>query len=371
MKCPVCDNVNTSMICPKCGFDSSRDYGKYPTLSPARRVPSASALRAQHQQPRIIPEPIPPAPPAVQPPRRKGIGILAVIVCLIALGAGLWFGLGANGTESGNWSDNMLCSDTIEYQSSDPTDWPCEAEEYPVFDSEYQRWEIQSVTFLDTLKNMPNNAWDVSMYGDGSVMAWVKYNGDLYDLYIGANGGINGAEACSDLFAGYSFLEEINFGNAFHTDDAKSMAWMFSGCMSLESLDLSSLDTSNVEDMCCMFESCMMLTDLDLSDFDTRWVQDMSFMFSECYSLRSVNLSSFNTTRVEDMCGMFINCFSLEKLDLRNFRTSNVWDMSYMFCACESLQRLNLSNFDTSNVVDMTDMFTDCPAGEEWSYLLN
>ena len=40
MKCPVCDNVNESMVCVRCGFDSSRDYTKYPTFGPVGRVPA-------------------------------------------------------------------------------------------------------------------------------------------------------------------------------------------------------------------------------------------------------------------------------------------------------------------------------------------
>lgn len=45
MKCPVCDNLHTSMVCPACGFDSSKDYGRYPTLGPVGRIPAASAQR--------------------------------------------------------------------------------------------------------------------------------------------------------------------------------------------------------------------------------------------------------------------------------------------------------------------------------------
>ena len=45
MKCPVCDKRNDSMLCPNCGFDSSRDHGRYPTFGAVQRVPSAYGLR--------------------------------------------------------------------------------------------------------------------------------------------------------------------------------------------------------------------------------------------------------------------------------------------------------------------------------------
>ena len=58
MKCPVCDQENPSMLCPRCGFDASRDYEKYPTLGgdplcfrPAQTV--AGAVR----RPRVDGEP--------------------------------------------------------------------------------------------------------------------------------------------------------------------------------------------------------------------------------------------------------------------------------------------------------------------------
>ena len=50
MKCPVCDKENLSMLCPQCSFDSSRDYGRYPTFGAVGRVPSVSALQEQWQE---------------------------------------------------------------------------------------------------------------------------------------------------------------------------------------------------------------------------------------------------------------------------------------------------------------------------------
>ena len=66
MKCPVCGNVHTSMVCPECGFDSSKDYGRYPTLGPVERIPAASALREAHMQKIQPPEPVRYTPPVSQ-----------------------------------------------------------------------------------------------------------------------------------------------------------------------------------------------------------------------------------------------------------------------------------------------------------------
>ena len=118
MKCPVCDNIHTSMVCPKCGFDSSRDYGRYPTFGVVGKVPSAAALRAQHQkrpeepepgtsavqEPRIESEPAAPVKPADRPepisaplpekkPRRKPVWLAALAAVLVMI-LGIWIGIG-------------------------------------------------------------------------------------------------------------------------------------------------------------------------------------------------------------------------------------------------------------------------------------
>ena len=85
-----------------------------------------------------------------------------------------------------------------------------------------------------------------------------------------------------------------------------------------------------------------------------------SFMFSSCSSLNSIDLSSFNTTNVNNMSGMFSDCDSLKSIDLSSFNTTNVNNMSYMFSRCYSLESIDLSSFNTTNVNNMSDMFSGC-----------
>ena len=219
------------------------------------------------------------------------------------------------------WEANLLRADPVPYQSDLYMDWDEEAKVFPVFGSEYRREQIASVTFLDTLSDAPEDTWDVSAAGDGRVMAWVTPANELYDLYIAAEGGVNAANACSDLFSGYSNAKTINFGEAFHTTGAT--------------------------DMSCMFFGCEALTDLTLGDsFDTSAVQDMSHMFYCCISLKDLTLGD-------------------------SFDTSAVQDMNRMFCRCKSLTKLTLGdNFVTTNA-DTEDMFYDCPAGADYQHLLN
>ena len=65
-------------------------------------------------------------------------------------------------------------------------------------------------------------------------------------------------------------------------------------------------------------------------------------MFDGCSSLQSIDLSSFNTTNVKDMSCMFLGCDSLQSIDLSSFNTTNVKDMSSMFWGCSSLEKRNV-----------------------------
>ncbi len=121
----------------------------------------------------------------------------------------------------------------------------------------------------------------------------------------------------------------------------KGVSYMFGGCSSLTTLDLSNFDTSNVTNMDRMFEDCSSLTTLDLSSFDTSKVTDMEGMFNGCSSLTTLDLSNFDTSKVTDMVCMFFGC-SLTNLDLSNFETSKV--------TCMVVKLLQLQNMPTIQV---------------------
>ena len=132
---------------------------------------------------------------------------------------------------------------------------------------------------------------------------------------------------------------------------------LFSGFTSLETLDLTYLDTSKVTNMERMFEGCSNLTSIDLSNFNTSKVINMAGMFNKCSNLKSLDLSNFDTSNVTTMAGMFQLCSSLTELDLSNFDTSKVTDMAYMINSCYKLQTLNMSQANFSKVTSYKYMF--------------
>lgn len=231
-----------------------------------------------------------------------------------------------------------------------------------VFDAPYMREQISSITILDTLADAPEECWDASEARNGAVLCWVEPNGDLYDLYIGAEGGVWAGESARNMFRGYTNAVRIDFGDAFHTEGVRDMYGMFLRCGSVRELDLSGFDTSSVTDMSSMFAVCYSLEKVDLSSFDTARVELMCNMFEDCHSLLELDLSNFNTANVNNMAVMFECCESLTRLDLSSFRTPKLTTMGNMFSGCRSLTELDVSGFDTSRVTDMSYLFMDCEA---------
>jgi len=74
---------------------------------------------------------------------------------------------------------------------------------------------------------------------------------------------------------------------------------MFYNCKKLQSLDLSSFNTSSVTDMAFMFEYCRSLTSINLSNIDTSRVTRFPAFLHGCSSLTSIDISSINTAQCD------------------------------------------------------------------------
>lgn len=109
------------------------------------------------------------------------------------------------------------------------------------------------------------------------------------------------------------------------------MQYMFDGCKSLASLDVSMFDTRNVLNMCNMFSGCSSLTELDLMNFSTSNVQTMDNMFAGNSSLVWIFADSkFSTASCTRGNGMFNGCESL--LGAINYDASKT-DKNYANCS--------------------------------------
>ena len=208
----------------------------------------------------------------------------------------------------------------------------------------------------------------------GSLVLNISY----HSLYIHYNVCVNFSKKSLKIKKGHKrskiSLSKKNSGKrliVFHSKDKEEIKWMdfltsmtnmFFGCKNLESLDLSSFDTSQVWTMSSRFQGCNNLINLDLSHFNTSKVTYMEYMFLGCKNLESLDLNSFNTSKVKNMDSMFNSCSNLTSLDISSFDTSKVTNMKYMFYVCHSLKKVkvrsqtDIDNFKTkgTNISDNT-----------------
>ena len=226
-----------------------------------------------------------------------------------------------------------------------------------VFNGPITKEQVESITFKDTNK-VPSNAvasWDVSKAQNGNIMAYTlnEDSDDLYELYIGQEGGVTLSEDASYIFGYYSSLSSMDL-TYLDTSNVTNMYRMFYNS-SATTLDLSSFDTSNVTNMGWMFSDSK-ATSLDLSSFDTSNVTNMDWMFYKSAATKIKGLNNFSTSKVTDMSSMF-GYSKLTTLDLSSFDTSNVKNMFYMFFSSVATEIKGLNNFNTSKVTNMYGMF--------------
>ena len=135
-------------------------------------------------------------------------------------------------------------------------------------------------------------------------------------------------ENCYDLIS-------IEFSETFDSSHVLSMKYIFSGCDSLEHVNISSLNTSITGDMQEMFSGCHSLTSLDLTNFDTRTVNSMQGMFASCDNLSYIDLSSFTTTYLEfrnyifDDMGQNVTII-ISKDAIIKYKIPNGWNVIYI-----------------------------------------
>ena len=105
-----------------------------------------------------------------------------------------------------------------------------------------------------------------------------------------------------------------------------------------------------------MFRGCKAKS-IDLSSLNISNIKSMQTMFADCRA-KSINFGSIDTSNVTDMKYMFAYC-TTKSLDLRSFDVSNVTGMGYTFMYCKA-ESIDLTSFKTSSKTYMYDMFKYC-----------
>lgn len=135
--------------------------------------------------------------------------------------------------------------------------------------------------------------------------------------------GVSLASVCYNLFKGCALLKEvIGIPDISSTTQINGL---FSGCSSLEELDLSQWDFSNVVYAPQMFLSCTSLKTVDVSSISTTDATNLSSMFSGCQNIESITFGAnfiWNKSGL-DISSMFYNCNALTTIVAPNCSVSD------------------------------------------------
>ncbi len=165
------------------------------------------------------------------------------------------------------------------------------------------------------------------------------------------------------MFSGLTSLQSVNISN-LDTSEFESFSGMFDGCTSLTSVDISTIDTGSVTNMSGMFRGCSALTTVRIKGADLSGVQDMSYMFQGCTALRTLDLSEIDATALTDMKYMFYGCSSLTSVNLSDIDTGRLTSIECMFGNCAALRTADLSSLDLSGVQSRGSLFYNCSSLE-------
>lgn len=226
-----------------------------------------------------------------------------------------------------------------------------------------RRDDIATITFLSSLTNAPEDAWDASEEKNGAILAWTvpSTSADgLLDLYIGSNQRISaGSEV--DLSDFYN-LRELNNLNLLDTSGITSLRYAFYG-MAKDSgdrleLDLSGLDVSSVTDFSFAFQD----SNLDLFGlpvWDVSSGTDFSYMFSGT-PLTTISLSRWDMSRAQSLRSMFDGCTCLEAAILDGWNLSSATSTAAMFFDCRKLCLLSTAGWELPDDCLTDHMLYDC-----------
>ena len=275
---PTPKPVETVKATPRPAVVKAAPVTPTPTPTPSAPPQPAAANTTSAETKPAIPTPQllwpeeqpaqPPKPPKQKRPIPKWLILVTAVVAFFLL----CFSIGS--------AKKPSAADNVHVMAPTPSNSPS----YFWGQERYLRKNVYSVTFLSSLKSAPDNAWDMSNAGNRSVLAWVSN----HTLYVAADGAIAPNPNASYLFAGFTNLKTIYFGDSFDTSNVTDMTGMFSNCQSITSLDLSCFNTSKVTNMTRMFDKCSSLVYLDLSYFHASSATTTTNMFKNCDMLKTL-----------------------------------------------------------------------------------
>ena len=272
---------------------------------------------------------------------------------------------------------------------------------------------ITEQTFLDSY--VPGDeavaeSWDASASLDGSVTCYVigtklivagngsgkiSLNRDCTMFFVDANNGL----PLPNNTRIFSKQVKINNTELLDASKVEVLSSFFNGAYALRSIDMSSLDLSNVQSMNGMFYMSG-LEEINLTNWYTPKLLDVSFIFCSYpnfsggtgvrsliglsdwqqpnitkaanaftgTAFESLDLTNWNVDNIEDFSGIFMNMANLTQLNISTWKPQRVTNTRMMFQGAAKLTTVDLSNFTyADDFQDNGSMFFGCTSLEELS----
>lgn len=161
------------------------------------------------------------------------------------------------------------------------------------------------------------------------------------------------------FFYNLTSLEDINL-KVFNTSETHDMSSFFSKCTALTDISaISQFDTSNLLYADYIFSNCLSLTSVDLKLYSNfrfkKWMSGTG-MFNNCTSLEYVDITDLDGSNLTRMEYMFFKCHALKELNLSNITSTSITNIYAAFYEMPMLKTLNISNLDLSSVDNDTNL---------------
>lgn len=209
--------------------------------------------------------------------------------CVAVLSSAILFGVNSNVVKADSGGDQSTVS------AVEPKDGEILVDSGPASDDDWDNpnpikisWAVYSIS--GDINNLQlvlgnKNTTEVAASSSGSsALGWSDYLNKISSVKI--NGNIKTAPRQEYLFASMPKLQTISGLDLIDSSMTTDFSYMFSGDSSLESIDLSGLNTSKVTDFRSMFDGDTSLGSIDLSKIDMSSATNTSNM------LQNTNLSS-------------------------------------------------------------------------------
>lgn len=198
---------------------------------------------------------------------------------------------------------------------------------------------IQASSFDTEITNLPSGGGaDLNEYFYAEITQNTDSTNNMKDKTVKKLADVIVADTVTSLAYAYSGSNGTNtlglLPKVICNNNVTALNHMYFNINNVANIDLSGINASNVTTMANMFRLNSPNTALKTinfgSNFNTNKVENMSYLFYGCRGLNSLDMSSCETSSLTSVRNMFYDCRGLSFLDIRKMTFTNVNDSGSM-----------------------------------------